>query len=332
MQKKLLLITSLLSVGVFSNTWACNGSHVLGSGSSGAAYTISAATMQEGSFSIGLNLETLQNKSLSDTSMIEALQNGVEHLHNVDALNSYSLSLSYGITDTLTLNMQLPYSERTNIRAGEANGGSYEVHPHGDSQGLGDTAAILQYKLYDEAVQVALLGGVKLPTGKTGIRADGEVLEADLQPGSGSIDFFAGLALTKEFKDFSLHSDILYKYNNEGIQKSRLGDVFTYNVALSYRLTGDEHILHELNEVEHFDFSTSLFVELNGESAQKDKFDGINADNTGHSIIFGTTGLSFVSEGGYSLFTSISLPIYQNFNGVQNSVEYKASLGLAKSF
>ncbi len=333
MQKKLLIASSLWAIGTVTSTWACNGSHVLGGATTGAVYTISADTMEKGDFYLGINLETLQNKSLSDAQIIGAMQNGSSHLHSVDAVNSYSLSLSYGITDTLTLNMQLPYVSRKNIRAGENDAG-FEVHPHGDVEGIGDMSAILQYKVYDDVVKIALLAGVKAPTGKDDLEDSGEVLEADLQPGSGSWDLFAGAAISKDFDSFSLHSDILYKYNNTGVDGSQLGDVFTYNAAVSYKLFEDkhDHALHQLEEEKEFGYSLSTFLELNGEHAQKDRFHGDSADNTGHDVIFATTGLQLVSDTGYSLFLSVSKPIYQDFNGLQNDINYKSSFGIGKSF
>ena len=337
MQNKLLNrfnIVCLLTLTTATSALACNGSHVLGVAGSSAVYTISANTMEEGSFYLGANMERVSNNTLSDAKMIEAMQNGSEHLHNIDAINSYSLSLSYGITSNLSLNMQLPYVVRTNIRAGENNGGTYEVHPHGDTQGIGDTSAILQYKVYDEAFKVAILGGIKAPTGKTDVADGGEILEADLQPGSGSWDLFAGASVTKDFDSVSLHSNILYKQNNKGVDDSQLGDIFLYNVALSYRLfeSKHDHELRELHSEEEFGYSADVFMELNGEQAKKDRFGGIESENTGHNVVFATAGVQMATDSGYSVFLTYSTPIHQDFNGVQNDISYKSSFGIGKSF
>ena len=333
MKNNLLNIACLVALGTVSSTWACNASHVIGMGNSATAYTVSANTMEKGSFYIGINAETLQNKHISDTTIETALDNGAEHLHSIDAVNSYALSSSYGITDDISFNIQLPYISRRNIRAGENDAGP-EVHTHGDSSGLGDASALLQYKVYDKAVKIALLAGLKMPTGQDDATDAGEVLEADLQAGSGSWDLFAGAALSKDFEDFSIHSNILYKYNNKGVAQSQLGNVFNYNIALSYKLV--DHTSHSsLEKLEidnHTGYSVGTFVELNGERAEVDYFDGIKADNTGHDIISATAGLQLATEENYSLFFAISVPIYQNFNGLQNDVNYKSTLGVGKSF
>ncbi|NOR56880.1 MAG: hypothetical protein GQ531_11850 [Sulfurovum sp.] len=315
--------------------WACNASHVIGAGGSGAVYTMSANTMEKGAFYLGINSEQVNNKSLSDADITNAIEGGAEHLHSIDAINSYSISLSYGISDKLTLNMNLPYSSRKNIRAGEHHDDEAEVHNHGNSDGLGDLAAILQYKIYDvDKTKVALLAGIKAPTGKTDVTDGDEVLEADLQPGSGSWDYFAGVALTHEFENFSFHTSALYKYNTEGVDDSRLGDIFTYNAAISFHLIGEEHDHFLEKEETHDDlgYSVDFFLEFNGEYAKEDRFYGEGADNTGHNIIYLTTGLQLLTEGEYSAFVAFSAPAYQHLEGVQNEIEYKASIGIGKSF
>lgn len=323
--------------------WACNASHVIGASGSGAVYTMSANTMEEGSFYLGLNAEKVKNTSLSDDVIIDAVEQGSEHVHSIDSINSYSLSFSYGINDALTLNMNLPYISRKNIRAGEHDDhgahdddhGHGEIHNHGTSEGLGDLSAILQYKVYDvEKTKVALLAGIKAPTGKTDVRDEDEVLEADLQPGSGSWDFFAGAALTQESEHFSFHTSVLYKYNTEGVDESRLGDIFTYNAALSFHLLGEEHNHFDALEEAHtdFEYSVDFFVEMNGEIADSDSYYGVEADNTGHHLLYLTAGFQFLTEGEYSAFVAFSAPAYQDLEGLQNEIEYKASIGIGKSF
>lgn len=331
----LALLTSTTSV------WACNSSHVLGAGGSGAVYTMSADTMKKGDFYIGINTESLQNNPLSDEVINFATENGVGHIHGIDAINMYSASLSYGITDVLTLNVLLPYMERINVRAGELVGDLGEIHPHGDVKGIGDISTILQYKIVDnEKNKIALLTGIKAPTGKSDIQDEGEVLELDLQTGSGSWDYYAGVALSKEFNDFSLHSNILYKYTTGGDLDSQLGNVFSYNLAFAYKLIEEEsahnfikedHEGHEVHN-EHFDFSVDIFLEFNGEYVQGNEEHGIAVENTGGNIIFMTTGFQFITNNSYSAYFAVGIPIYENNNGIQNESKYKATIGIGKSF
>lgn len=331
--------TSLFSLLVSVPIWACNASHVMGAGGAGAVYTMSADTMERGGVYIGINREYIGNRSLSDNAIIDAIEGGAEHLHSIDATDNYSLSLSYGLSDRLTLNINLPYVIRWNIRAGELHdegmGLAGEVHAHGDIGGLGDLSILVQYKVYDNShTKVALLGGLKLPTGKSDLKEGDEAIEADLQPGSGSWDYFAGVALTHEFEDFSFHASTLYKYNTEGVEESRLGDIFTYNAAIAFHLMGAMHTHNGIQEEHHgtVDYSVDCFAELNGEIAEPDSFGGKDAQNTGHHLLYFTTGLQLLTQSEYSAFVSFSVPLYQHFKGLQNDIRYKASIGIGRHF
>jgi len=345
MQKKslnTLSMAALMALGTTTSAYACNAAHVLGVGSASSAYTISANTMRKGSFFVGINTEKVQNKTLSDTSIIKAMQAGSEHLHNIDTIDSHAISFAYGISDKLSLNLQLPYITRTNIRAGEDDGGGPEVHPHDDTAGLGDLSALLQYKVYDKGFKVAVLGGIKAPTGKDNIVQAGEALEADLLPGSGSWDLFAGSAITKDYENFSLHSNVLYKHNTKGTADSQLGDILSYNVAFSYNHTAhkpheliclvEDHLPGSEKSKEEGHYSIASFIEFNGELAKKDSFDGVISENTGHNVIFATVGMQVATQDKYSFFFAVSKPISQDLNGLQNEIDYRASIGLGKSF
>ena len=87
--------------------------------------------------------------------------------------------------------------------------------------GLGDTTLLLKRRFYLDnfqggGIQLALLGGVKLPTGDDNQRDDqGNLLPAGLQLGTGSVDVPVGLVFTA-FKDrFGFNSSFLYQFNNE---------------------------------------------------------------------------------------------------------------------
>src|SRR5215218_7222948 len=66
----------------------------------------------------------------------------------------------------------------------------------------------------------------------------GERFETEFQPGSGSYDPLAGLALSQRLGRWSFDTNVLYVFANKGAQRTNLGDRFQYNGALSYRLFG----------------------------------------------------------------------------------------------
>jgi len=107
--------------------------------------------------------------------------------------------------------------------------------------GLGDTTLFVKRRFYTDnfqggGIQVALLGGVKLPTGDDNQRDNqGNLLPPGLQLGTGSVDVPVGLVFTA-FKDrVGFNSSFLYQFNNES-DGFRFGDETKVNLAFGYRL------------------------------------------------------------------------------------------------
>src|SRR5437867_4437082 len=78
--------------------------------------------------------------------------------------------------------------------------------------------------LHADPVELALLAGIKLPTGSTGQLANsGSLLEPDHQPGSGSWDPLLGLAVARQFERLTVGSSVLYRITSEGRHDFRPG-------------------------------------------------------------------------------------------------------------
>ena len=89
---------------------------------------------------------------------------------------------------------------RSSCRGGETHHETPETLDRGDTEGIGDLTLFGQYRFYgqDTGLQASLLTGIKTPTGETGEHDDqGELFEAEFQPGSGSWDPMFGLALSQ---------------------------------------------------------------------------------------------------------------------------------------
>ena len=102
--------------------------------------------------------------------------------------------------------------------------------------------ALGQWRFFSNQVtgtQAAVLFGLKAPTGRTRVYdRQGERFETEFQPGSGSYDPLAGLALSQRLGHWSFDTNVLYVFATEGAQRTNLGDRFQYNAALSYRVFG----------------------------------------------------------------------------------------------
>jgi hypothetical protein len=111
--------------------------------------------------------------------------------------------------------------------------------------GLGDVMALVKYRFYRRdsergTTQASATGGLKLPTGRTDLTdANGRLLPAGLQAGSGSTDFFlaANWTYTGLFNvrrlvaDGDFHSLL----RSTGTQATNLGNDLTSRFWLSYR-------------------------------------------------------------------------------------------------
>ena len=239
--------------------------HPSGTGTSstgGPIVTIPGTTLQKGASALYLIFEHVSFEELSD-AVLEAAAARHEHAHSLATLESLALGYSYGLTDRLMVSLQLPYVVRTGIREAshhhhdeaaeeEHEGGATphetpavenETVDRGDTDGVGDLTLFGQYRFYGQEIglQASLLTGIKTPTGETGERDDqGELFEAEFQPGSGSWDPMLGLALSQAHGRWSVDGNVLYTIATDGTQHTDLGDRFHYNGAVTYRLTGGD--------------------------------------------------------------------------------------------
>jgi hypothetical protein len=111
--------------------------------------------------------------------------------------------------------------------------------------GLGDAMLLVKYRFYRRdssrgTTQASFTLGPKVPTGRADLTgANGKLLPAGLQPGSGSTDLFlaANWTYTGVFnvKRLVADEDLHALVRSEGTQATRLGSNFTSRFWLSYR-------------------------------------------------------------------------------------------------
>ena len=163
-------------------------------GTTGAVNPISAESPKRNKYTLGYILEYQDWEAVNISKAHELHEEGRDaHARKNDISNS--IFFGYGITDTLSISLQVPYVERR----------SREVHEEeflGEKQnstGLGDSILLGKYKFYDKQFGLAGIFGLKLPTGNTNERnMAGERFEPELQPGTGSLDYMAGISANKK--------------------------------------------------------------------------------------------------------------------------------------
>ncbi len=345
---------SSAAITVLLSTSAALAHHAGGVGNaqgSGPINTISASTLEQGHSVVGVTVDYTSFDNLSDATLIGATTAGIEDVHGLGTIQSYALNYVYGVSDDLMLTLRLPYVRRTGIREAVDNSGVIEVDDLGTPSGIGDLSLLGQYRfLNDHArhTEAAVLFGIKAPTGKTDVSHDGELLEAEFQPGSGSWDGLFGLALTHRLGRWSFDSNVLYDLVTVGTQNTNLGDLFLYNAAISYRLTrlgaaapmfhgahsheeGDDGHPHMHREVADHGPALDLVLELDGEWHGKQETAGITDGNSGGTTIYVSPGMR-VSVDQWSGVVSVGIPVVRDLNGIQAEPEWRISTGASLAF
>jgi len=304
-------------------------------GAAGAIMTTPGAALPKGKFVVGISVQAIELDDISD-EVLEAAGTADEDVHSVDSLFSVAANIAYGLTDDLTIGLSMPYVDRLNIREAHNDMGVGEAELAGDSIGAGDLTLFGQYRFHQSEKQdVAFLIGIKTPTGNTSEREiEGGLFEAEQQPGSDSWDPFFGLAYNHNWGDIGFSGNVLYTFVTEGTQDTDLGDIFNYNLALSYRTTipegGHDHHqhAHQGNIIDYVD----LVVELNGDSRQRVSIGGDSEEHSGGHSLYLSPGLRVGLGHSVSLFTSVGIPIVNDLNGLQSEPDFRVIGGASVTF
>jgi hypothetical protein len=309
-----LASTALLSTPALADHAGPGG----GSATAGPISTISASTLEKGKWAVGLRSLFAKPHHLSDAELLARADEGIE-AHDTDyILNSY-LGVAAGLTDDLSLSAELPFVRRHHIREGDAEEG--QVVNRGTSVGIGDLALLLKYRaVHVENWSVALIGGVKAPTGATRKHdLQGERFETEHQPGTGSWDPIAGIAISHGLGANAIDASIIYQIGTRGAQLTELGDRAQAGVAFSHRFTHADHghdddaEMHGLEEHHHHDHNSfDGVLEILGDWEGRENVAGAIDRYSGGRTIWLSPGARFTSAAGWSLASSFGVPVVQH--------------------
>lgn len=307
----------------------------LGSGVAGPVITIPADVLPAGKWAASGRVELISFHTFSDSELVRLAEGGVE-AHSTRNVASPSLAVAYGVSRTFTAAARLPYLVRQDIREGHVEGTTAVAHHHGDSRGVGDLTLTGQFLVWErERFKVAALTGVKAPTGRTHVAdAEGERLETEHQPGSGSFDFLEGISGSARVPFGSLDANLLLVLATHGAQETTLGNLLHYNVAVSTKVAGAHEHHHAPGAPPHRDpavVGADLILELNGESRAKERIGGITDPNSGGNLIYLSPGVRF-GPPSWSVSISAGFPIVQDVNGTQHETDMRLLAGLGVSF
>ncbi|HHT9118353.1 MAG TPA: transporter [Candidatus Hypogeohydataceae bacterium YC38] len=323
----------LVSEDAFAHHGAVGG---FGVGRAGPITTVPAVPLVTGRFSVGTRMEYTKFSRFTDSQLKNFALEGKE-VDSTNALFTPFLGAAYGVTDNLMVMARFPYVSHDDIREGhrEEDGG-VEVHREGDSADFGDLTLLGLYRFLkglDKDYHIAGILGLKTPTGRTTERAlNGRRFEVEHQPGSGSWDPMAGLAFTKHWGHLSLDTNVLYTFTTQGSQRTILGDIFNYNLGLSYRLTKERHVHWNQEHGVHWHVDWDLAVELNGEWRQKQEIKERKDDNSGGNLVYFSPGVRATINDRVFIPIAIGIPIIEDTNGLEHEVDYRLVFGVGIGF
>jgi len=258
--------------------------------------------------------------------------------------NTYKLTLDYGITPRFTLGVLLPFLDRLHRHLAheeeEVIGGGLDdieimdVPERWRYQEFGDMQVTARYQLLQQTTpyspSFSLIVGMKLPTGRTGVRNDeGEKAELTLQPGNGSWDGIVGFSVVKNFAVSTLQKQValapvfatvLGRFS-VGVGKFGYepgGEMFL-NVGLAYPLLRKLDLLGQINF--HY----------------RDRDDighapGVEQADTGREELFLSPGVRYHLTDNMAIYPLMQFAVYRRVNGIQLTSDWNFTSGVFYRF
>lgn len=193
------------------------------------------------------------------------------------------------------------------------------------TNGIGDLVLLLKYNFITADIfnqtDLSFGAGVKLPTGKSDILNNGILLPADMQSGSGSVDYLLWGFYSKGFVPvipLNIITNVSYKINTSHKRFSgselgyKFGNEFIFSAGLGYRTDSV------------FDFSILFRLR----DTVRDTFDGQKVPNTGGTWLYVIPVINFKLSDQMTSRLSSQLPVYRNLDGTQLTTSYTISLSL----
>lgn len=238
------------------------------------------------------------------------------------------------VSERLSLLVYIPYVVNDMKMRNKTGGGMVMNMKMATVDGLGDMTLFGLYTLYTDAPmrpgkRVTLGLGLKTPTGAVNERSSsGTLIHAMMQPGSGSWDPVIMLNYMRGYYPLVLQANLFYQMTTEGRGGYEFGDQFTADLIARYQV-------HKF---------VNLGLDLNGIYAGKDIDHDSRYSAPTTSLADDTSNTGLVSvllspvvqvklpKSGGSAELKLQVPIYQNTNGEQLVLDWRAIGRLSWTF
>lgn len=334
--KSYLIIILLLCITILPSKAHHGGEGGLGGGVgiAGPIVTIPAYALPKGDKFVSFITNYINADNYSNNALKQIGKRG-ENYDVVENSLTPSLTFGLGITNKLSLSAQVPYVFKFGIRTVQ---GTPDVNSAGNALGVGDINFFSLYEfLHSDKhnLHAALLAGLKIPSGvRRDTNREGELFNAEHQPGTGSWDPQIGLSISKHFGIFHFDTNGMYRFSTKGTQKTILGDVASYNFAISYLIGTRKSFVDRLFP-EHLGKSRlkwHLISELNGNWVEKPKLEKHREENEGGSLIYLSPGIRMIVNEKWITNLSVGLPTIHDLDGRRRAPNVRLILGVTRVF
>lgn len=289
--------------------------------------------LPEGTLSLDLSFQFIpQSRRLRGTSEVrevlapkidfESGEIEPDHHREIRTQNTLAqVDLAYGLAPGWTLFVTLPLLNDRDHEHFDEVGEPEEFFTREDgSTGFGDVRLGVRRAFLVRA-RDTLIGSlaVKVPTGAYRLRdSEGEINEPTIQPGSGSIDWLAGVHYVHDWVP------------------GRHG----FFVSASWRLNTENDLEYEFGGEVQASFgvharSGSRVVwlgQINARHASRDRFRGMRVPSTGATFVNATPGVRFESGRGSAFYVHVPVPVFQEVNEAQLAPRTALLIGFSHTF
>jgi hypothetical protein len=214
--------------------------------------------------------------------------------------------------------LSLPYAEKTNLDFDPGSG----LNPGVFTNGFGDVTATARYTLFTDhslasTLSIGVLGGVKLPTGRTHITDHaGNPVDRHALPGTGSFDFPLGVTAAYAWNgDYEITADAVVNLTTTGNWN---GDPYRYGNTLNASLK----FFYKVWPRDPADHHVFLYTGPVGQLEGQDR--GARADtgyqpstmngSSGGSVLYWTLGIYSMLSPNVLVNAGYSRAIYHDMN------------------
>lgn len=178
-----------------------------------------------------------------------------------------------------------------------------------DGHGLGDVGFSARYELWRAGGFVpkhvlAVIAGLKLPTGANDRHLDGEEPDEHLQVGTGSFDETVGLSYVYGARPWTAFASVSARLNGANSRSFRYGHALFGSAGVRRMFLESERLI--------------LSLEAQVRSAGKDRAaGGVYDDDSGGQVYYGTASAAFALTDDLLLRGTVQLPVASSLNGTQ---------------